>query len=91
MIAEALQRHDEPLQPFAQRSHLKTMNASGDAGSREKRRAAMTATGKLAVARNAICCALAALTVSAWMTFGVISANAALSRADRAEVIVEFA
>ncbi|NLG76048.1 MAG: hypothetical protein GX535_07405 [Xanthomonadaceae bacterium] len=51
----------------------------------------MTATGKLAVARNAICCALAALTVSAWMTFGVISANAALSRADRAEVIVEFA
>lgn len=51
----------------------------------------MTAIRNFADARNAICCALAALTVSAWLTFGVVTANAALSSAQRAEVIVEVA
>jgi hypothetical protein len=67
------------------------MNASGDAGFLGKRRAAMTAIRNLVVARNAICFGLAAFAVSAWLTFGVVSANAALSSVERAEVIVEVA
>ena len=55
------------------------------------RRTAMTAIRNLVVARNAICFALAAFTVSLWLTFGVVTANAALSSVERAEVIVEVA
>jgi hypothetical protein len=51
----------------------------------------MTAIRNLVVARNAICFGLAAFTVSAWLAFGIVSANAALSSAERAEVIVEVA
>lgn len=43
------------------------------------------------VARNAICFGLAALTVSVWLTFGVVTVNAALGSAERGEVIVEVA
>lgn len=55
------------------------------------RRTAMTTLRNLVVARNAICFALAAFTVSVWLTFGVVTANAALSSVERAEVIVEVA
>lgn len=43
------------------------------------------------IARHAICVVLAALTVSTGLTLGVVTANAALSNAQRAEVIVEVA
>jgi hypothetical protein len=58
----------------------------------EGRRAAMNAIRNFpGVARNAICFALAALTVSMGLTLGVVTANHALSSAQRAEVIVEVA
>lgn len=52
----------------------------------------MTAIENVAgVARNLICLVLAAVTVSVWLTLGVVTANAALTSAERAEVIVEVA
>ncbi len=43
------------------------------------------------VARHAICLVLAALTVSMGLTAGVVTANAALSSVEHAQVIVEVA
>lgn len=51
----------------------------------------MTAIKNLVVARNAICFGLAAFAVTVWMALGIVSANVALSSAERAEVIVEVA
>jgi|ADGO01.1.fsa_nt_gi hypothetical protein len=51
----------------------------------------MTAINFSSLIRHTICVVLAALTVSTGLTLGVVTANNAVSDAERSEVIVEVA